>query len=108
MLQLLPTDSDQHSAPPPSVEEEVSAASAELIRLLLQRVELSNDIARMRKLIARLAQNADSHRMGKSRRVRGSARSSSSPDYRRRPIARSTPPPGHLQMPGTRARYGQN
>jgi hypothetical protein len=89
MIQLSPSVSDHDSAPPPTVEE-VSAASAELNSLLLRRVKLSNDIARMRRLLRRLVRNANSHRLGgRSREEYWSTGRSTSPDRRRRPIAKS-------------------
>jgi hypothetical protein len=63
MIQLSTGVSAHDSAPPPTVEE-VSAASAELNSPLLRRVKLSNDIARMRRLLRRLVRNANSHRLG--------------------------------------------
>jgi len=50
---------------PPAVEE-VSAATAQLNSLLLQRVKLSNDIARMRKLVTCLGQKAGSSSIGRA------------------------------------------
>jgi hypothetical protein len=90
MIQLSPSVSDHDSAPPPTVEE-VSAASAELNSLLLRRVKLSNDIARMRRLLRRLVRNANSHRLGgRSREEYLSTGRSTSPHRRRHPIAKST------------------
>jgi len=89
MVQLLPPSvSDYECAAPPAVEE-VSAATATLNSLLLQRVKLSNDIARMRKLVTCLGQKADPHRLvGQSYKESCSTRASSSPDHRSRPIAK--------------------
>jgi len=90
MIQLSPSVSGHDSALPPTAEQ-VSAARAELYRLLSRRVKLSNDIARMRRLLRRLVRNANSHRLGgRSREEYLSTGRSTSPDRRRRPIAKST------------------
>lgn len=90
MIQFLPCVADQDSASPPLVGD-VGAAAAELNLLLLRCSELGKEVARIRKLLLRLAKNAESHRLGgRLRTGRVSARPSSSPDHRRRPIARST------------------
>ena len=80
-----------HESVPPPTAEEVSAASAELKRLLLQRVKLSNDIARMRKLFKRLTLSANCYRPeGKPLlEERWSTRPSGSPEHDRSPIAAS-------------------
>jgi hypothetical protein len=88
MIQLSTGVSAHDSAPPPTVEE-VSAASAELNSPLLRRVKLSNDIARMRRLLRRLVRNANSHRLGgRSREEYLSTGRSTSPHRRRHPIAK--------------------
>ena len=90
MVQVLASVSDHDSAPQPTIEA-VSVASTELNSLLLRCSELSKAIARMRKLVKRLAQNADSRRLrGRLREERCSTKPSSSPDHRQRPIARNT------------------
>jgi hypothetical protein len=68
---------------------DVSAAKAELEILLLQRVKLGNDIARMRKFLRRIAQSTNSHLRGaKSTEELCSTRPSGSKDSRRRPVGR--------------------
>jgi hypothetical protein len=90
MIQILPSDSDRNPAPPLTQGEGV-AATAELNILLLRCADLTKEVARIRKLVTRLAQDADSLRPGsRSGKERGSARPQSSPDPCPRPAARST------------------
>lgn len=57
-----------HEYAPLSAVEEVSAASTELHTLSARCSELTREIARMRQLVDRLAQNADPSRPGESAR----------------------------------------
>jgi len=89
MIQLLPSDSGGDYAPPLS-QGEVGAATAEVNVLLLRCSEISKEVARIRRLVTRLLQDADSRRLGGiSRKGRGSARAPSSADPRRRATARN-------------------
>jgi hypothetical protein len=107
MIQLSPSVSDHDSAPPPTVEE-VSAASAELNSLLLRRVKLSNDIARMRRLLRRLVRNANSHRLGgRSREEYLSTGRSNHPIVAGIRLQRALSG-SRLEMSGAQARCGQN
>jgi hypothetical protein len=86
VAQLQPAVSDLDSAPPPAAER-ARAAISELNSLLLQRVELDADIARMRKLVMRLVKHRNSDRPGESSSGEyWSTGPSSSPEHRRRPI----------------------
>ena len=84
MAHLLSSIDDHGSAPPPTLEE-ANAATAELNRLLLQQIKVGNEIARIRKLLKRLAYNANSHRPEVRSSVEMSPpEASNSPDHRRR------------------------
>jgi hypothetical protein len=85
MAQLQPAVSDLNPAPPP-VEEVVSVAVSELNSLLLQRVELDADIARIRKLVRRLAKQRSSDRpAGNSSEKSWWTGPFSAPEHRRHP-----------------------
>jgi hypothetical protein len=89
MAQLQPAVSGLNPEPPP-VEEGVSAAVSELNGLLLQRVELDADIARIRKLVRRLAKQRNSGRAASSERNWWTD-PFRSPENHRRPVTKAVP-----------------
>jgi hypothetical protein len=89
MVQLS-TDISVTGAGLPPRKEPLSNAIAELNALLLRRVELSCDIARIRHLLRFFAQNYDSRGQGGEFPEASSAGSPNSASPRRHPSARST------------------
>jgi hypothetical protein len=89
-MQLFSDISDHGSAPRLALEDR-SAVMTALNGLLLQRVKLSNDIARVRKVLKQLAQEGNSGRLGKASDGSRSARASSSQTLQWGPIPRGGP-----------------
>jgi hypothetical protein len=87
-MQLFEDISDLGSAPLVAVGDRSAVMSA-LNNLLLQRVKLSNDIARVRKALKQLAQEGNCGRLGKAADESRSDRASNSPPLQWRSISRS-------------------